>query len=60
MQKNNNNNRGIEKFIPMQKSQEKAEVTIKVIEAKGGLMIKISPEDSRKLREKGVFLNFEV
>ena len=59
MQKNNNN-RGIEKFIPMQKSQEKAEVTIKVIEAKGGLMVKISSEDARKLREKGVFLKFEV
>lgn len=59
MQKNNSN-RGIEKFIPMQKSQEKAEVTIKVIETKGGLMVKITPEDARKLREKGVFLKFEV
>ena len=59
MQKNNNC-KGIGKFIPLQKGQDKAEITIKVVEAKGGIMIKISPEDSRKLREKGVFLNFEV
>ena len=56
----NNNSKGIGKFIPLQKEQDKAEVTIKVTEAKGGIMVKISPEDARKLREKGVFLKFEV